>query len=111
MTVVYDVIWSKSAFTDFERIIRYITQDNPSQASAIFKNIKERASSLRSFPERGRVVPELEAQGILSYRELVIPPWRIIYRTAEKSVFVLAIVDSRRNIEDILLQKLTDSDI
>jgi hypothetical protein len=32
------------------------------------------------FPERGRIVPELQAQGISQYGELIIPPWRLVYR-------------------------------
>jgi len=48
----------------------------------------------------------LQAQGIVLYRELVIPPWRIVYRVGETSVVVLTVFDSRQNIEDILLEKL-----
>ncbi len=29
-----------------------------------------------------------------------------MYRVSEKSVYILAIIDSRRNVEDILLDKL-----
>jgi plasmid stabilization system protein ParE len=65
----------------------------------IFKRIKQKASSLYTFPERGRIVPELRDQGILQYRELVISPWRILYRISEKRVLVLSVLDSRRNIE------------
>ena len=66
---------------------------------------------LFTFPERGRIVPELRDQGILQYRELIIPPWRILYRISEKRVYVLSVFDSRRNIEDILLKRLTNSNI
>jgi plasmid stabilization system protein ParE len=68
--------------------------------------LKKKASNLYSLPERGRMVPELQGQGILQYRELVIPPWRLIYRIAERKVFVLAVIDSRRNVEDILLMRM-----
>ncbi|MGB9436359.1 MAG: type II toxin-antitoxin system RelE/ParE family toxin [Desulfobacterales bacterium] len=52
----------------------------------MFKRIKQKASNLYTFPERGRIVPELRDQGILQYREFVISPWRILYRISEKSV-------------------------
>lgn len=107
----YQVLWSSIAEKDLRSIIEYIADDNPSNAVKIFKNIKKRAARLYDFPERGRIVPELRDQGILSYRELVIPPWRILYRVSEKEVHVLSVMDSRRNIEDILLKRLTDLQI
>jgi len=107
----YQVIWSKIAENDLKNIIEYIADDNPTNALKIFKSIKQKASNLNDFPERGRIAPELRDQGILQYRELVISPWRILYRITEMNVFVLSVLDSRRNIEDILLKRLTNSKI
>ena len=107
----YHVVWSNIAENDSKDIIEYITDDSPPNASKIFKSIKQKVSSLTTFPERGRTVPELRDQGILQYRELVISPWRILYRISEKNVFVLSVLDSCRNIEDILLKRLTNSKI
>ena len=106
----YEVVWSNRAATDFEHIIEYIASDSHSNAIEGFKRIREKASSLYAFPERGRVVPELQAQGVRQYRELIIAPWRILYRISERSVYVLCVLDSRQNIEDILLQRLADSE-
>ena len=110
MNRAYEVVWSDRAVTDFEHMIEYIASDSPSNAIQLFKKIKEKASSLYAFPERGRVVPELQAQGVRQYRELIIAPWRILYRISERSVYVLCVLDSRQNIEDILLQRLADSE-
>ncbi len=103
----YEVIWSNIAEKDLIDIVEYISADSPSTALKSFKNIKQKASKLYSFPERGRVVPELRDQGIVQYRELIISPWRVIYRISEKSVYVLSVVDARQNIEDILFRRLT----
>jgi addiction module RelE/StbE family toxin len=111
MTKKYDIIWSNIAENDLKNIVEYIADDSPPNAVKIFKRIKDRASSLYAFPERGRIVPELKDQGILQYRELIISPWRILYRISEKNVLVLSVLDSRRNIEDILLKRLTNSKI
>ena len=111
MNKKYEVIWSKIAENDLKNIIEYIAVDSPSNALKIFKNIKQKASSLYTFPDRGRIVPELRDHGILQYRELVIPPWRILYRISEKYVYVLSVLDSRQNIEDILLNRLIRSKI
>ena len=107
----YDLIWSNVAENDLKNIVQYIAEDSPPNALKILNRIKTRASNLYTFPERGRIVPELRDQGILQYRELIISQWRILYRISEKKVLVLSVLDSRRNIEDILLKRLTDSKI
>jgi toxin ParE1/3/4 len=100
------VFWAAVAENDLKEIIEFISVESPDNALKILKNIKEKASSLSTLPDRGRLVPELQDQGISQYRELVIPPWRLIYRMAEHEVYVLSVIDSRRNVEDILLKRL-----
>ena len=106
MTQKYDIIWAGVAENDLKEIIEYIATDNPANALITLKKIKQKASSLYTLPERGRIVPELKDQGILLYRELIVPPWRIIYRISEMKVYVLSILDARQNVEDILLGRL-----
>jgi len=103
----YDVQWSETSENDLLSIVDYIARENPYKAYEIFEEIKKRALSLRTFPDRGRIVPELLDQGITLYRELIIAPWRIMYRVSENKVYVLSVLDSRRNVEDILLRRLT----
>jgi len=107
----YRVVWAEVAENDLKYTIEYIAEDSPSNAIKIFKKIKQKASLLFTYPERGHAVPELKDQGILQYRELIIPPWRVLYRISEKLVYVLSVLDSRRNIEDILLKRLTNLNI
>ncbi len=107
MREVYDVRWSETAERDLVAIVEYIADDSVSRAYEVFEKLRRKARSLRTFPVRGRIVPELQEQGITQYHELVISPWRIIYRTSEKTIYVLSVLDSRRNIEDILLRRLT----
>ena len=106
MSQTHEVLWASVAENDLIDIIEFIAADNPTNALKILHKIKEKVSSLYSLPERGRLVPELQDQGILIYRELIVPPWRIIYRIAEMQIYILAVLDARRNIEDILLKRL-----
>ena len=106
MTQKYDIIWAGVAENDLKEIIEYIATDSPTNALITLKKIKQKASSLYTLPERGRIVPELKDQGILLYRELIVPPWRIIYRISEMKVYVLSVLDARQNVEDILLGRL-----
>ncbi len=102
----YKIEWAKVAENDLNGIIEYIAEDSPANALKILKKIKQNAFSLYTLPERGRIAPELQDQGILIYRELIIPPWRIIYRISEMKVYVLSVLDARQNVEDILLKRL-----
>ncbi len=102
----YKIEWAGVAENDLKGIIEYIAEDSPANALKILKKIKQKASSLNTLPERGRIVPELQDQDILIYRELIIPPWRIIFRISEMKVYVLSVLDARQNVEDILLKRL-----
>ncbi len=81
MEKAHEVYWSEAAAEDLKAIIEYIRADNPSAAKESLGKIQSKTAALRSFPQRGRIVPELKAHGILQYRELVISPWRVIYHT------------------------------
>ncbi len=109
MKKIYDVLWSETSEKDLMGIVEYIAADSPPNAFEIFKKIKQKTLRLYTFPDRGRIVPELQDQGIILYRELIVPPWRIIYRISEKAVYVLSVLDSRQNVEDILLKRLISS--
>ena len=101
----FGVEWAQPASKDLENIIDYISQDNVDTTITIFEKIKSKCNTLNQFPDRGRIVLELKAYGILSYRELIISPWRVIYRTFDHKVYVLAVIDSRRNMDDILIER------
>jgi toxin ParE1/3/4 len=106
MKQTYEVMWAENAQNDLRRIISYIAEDSMSRALQILRKITKSASRLHQTPMRGRVIPELQAQGVLQYRELIVSPWRIIYRISEHMVFVVSVLDSRQNIEDILFNRL-----
>ena len=102
----YFVNVSKSAKNDLREIIKFIEKDNPMNALNIIKRIEERINSLEKFPERGGYVPELLKHNIKDYRQLIESPWKIIYKINNDIVNILVIIDSRRNTQDILFEKL-----
>ena len=73
MDPMHQVIWTSVAENDLKAIIEYIAVNNPQNALKILQKIKDKASNLYTLPERGRIVPELQEQGISQYRELIIP--------------------------------------
>ncbi len=108
MSTKYNVVWAGVAEKDLVNITEYVAEDSPQNALNILKSIRKQASDLYTLPERGRIVPELYDQGILQYRELIVAPWRLIYRVSEQEVYVLSVIDSRRNVEDILMKRFVD---
>ena len=106
MNKKYKVEWATVAESDLKKIIDYIANGSPGNALQVLKKIRQKTSNLYTFPERGRIVPELHGQGIHIYRELIVVPWRIVYRISDGIVFVLSVIDSRQNVEDILLDRL-----
>ncbi len=105
MSKKYKVEWASVAEVDLKRIIDHIAIDSPGNALQILERIRQKVSALYTLRERGRIVPELQEQGINIYRELIISPWRIVYRISDTTVYVLSIIDSRQNVEDILLNR------
>jgi toxin ParE1/3/4 len=102
----FRVQWAEAAVRDLEELIGYIAADSPLNAERILDKLKRRAGTLESAPSRGRVVPELAHFGLRSWRELIVKPYRIIYRIDESTVNVLAVLDGRRELEDLLLERL-----
>ena len=102
----YEVLWAAVAENDLLGILVYIAEDSPGSATKILSKIKTRTTKLEHSPMQGRIVPELLSQGISLYREVVIAPWRVIYKIESNRVFILSVLDSRRNVEDILLARL-----
>ncbi len=105
MSSKYCVVWAETAEKDLTKIIEYIAQDSPATALDILQKIKSGVSKLYEQSERCRIVPELYAHGITQYREMIIKPWRIMYRISENDAYVLSVLDSRQNVEDILLNR------
>ena len=108
MKVKYNVLWTKIAEDDLKKIIEYIALDNITIAKDIFLKIQEKTNTLECFPQKGRIIPELHDQGLTMFRELIVTPWRIIYRIADENIYVLSVLDSRQNVEDILLRRFID---
>ena len=103
---VFSVNITKTAKNDLREIIKYISKNSPMNALNVLKRIEDRINSLSRFPERGGYVPELLKNNIKDYRQLIEHPWRIIYKIDDNVVNVLLIIDSRRNTQDILIEKL-----
>jgi len=87
------IIWSPLAIKRASEIADYISQDSASASNRWSETVFSKVELLKSFPEIGRIVPELDIPQI---RELLYGEYRIIYRLEEHGVFILTIRHSKQ---------------
>ena len=103
----FSVLLTDDAVRDLEELYDYVDQhDVPGKADYVLEQIEKVFSSLSENSRRGVYPKELVSIGIKEYREIFFKPYRIIYRIMEEKVFVLLIVDGRRNMQELLQRRL-----
>ena len=105
----FAVSLTADAVRDLEELYQYIVQhDAPGKAEHVLTSIEKTFSSLSESPERGAYPKELLALGIRDYREVFFKPYRVIYRVMGDTVYVLLIVDGRRDMQTLLQRRLLE---
>lgn len=102
-----EVIVSQFAEDDLNEIIEYYFSLSEKYVEKVISEFEENVMSLQRHPKSGRIVPELEKQGILQFRELIQGYYRIVYEISGEKIIVHTIIDGRRNFEDIIISKLS----
>lgn len=103
----YSVHLTAGAESDLADIHGWITANRGAdQADAFLDAMLAKVESLEAFPDRGSVPAELDAIGVREFRQLVAPPYRLIYRVIVDHVFVLVIADGRRDFQALLERRL-----
>ena len=91
------VTLSSSAVGDLEEIVaHYEDRDGPEVGRRLVSEILDRIETLSTFPDAGRVVPELDTPAL---RELIHPPFRVIYRRQPRRVQVIRVWRSERMLK------------
>ncbi len=90
------VRFAKSALTDLQTIQTwYAEQGVPDVGARLVGDIVKRIERLADHPDVGRVVPEF-GQTVL--REIIYPPFRIVYRRDPNTVRIVRIWRSERQL-------------
>ncbi len=106
----FTVLLTNDAARDIEALYDYIAlHDAPQKADYVLEQVEKVFSTLSEFPQRGAYPKELAALGIREYLEIFFKPYRIIYRVIDKNIYVLSIVDGRRNMQTLLQRRLLDA--
>ena len=86
--------WTPAALRDLESLHGYVAEDNIPAAGATVERILSGIEALSRHPDMGR-------KGRLpDTRELIIPPYIVMYRTKATALELLAIIHSARRWPD-----------
>ncbi|MBJ6750937.1 type II toxin-antitoxin system RelE/ParE family toxin [Geomonas anaerohicana] len=90
----FSVSFAISAVDDLEEIRTWHREQHvPDVGERLVKEIIKSVERLTSFPDSGRVVPEF---GLTYLREVVLPPFRIVYRLDRNAVRIVRVWRSER---------------
>jgi len=102
----FTVQWTQTAVDDLLGIIDDLAdRDGAETAERVYGQIARGVAGLETMPLRCRVVPELEAEGIDGYRELLVGPHRLMFAVRGDDVLLLTVVDGRRDLGELLIER------
>ena len=101
------VVILDSAEQDLKDLRSYVVK-NFSLATWLktYNKLKESIRNLAAFPLLGAVPPELESLNMNQYRQIISGMNRVIYEPRADAVYIYMIVDTRRDLETLLMQRL-----
>ena len=73
---------------------------------ATYTQLKSSIRNLARFPQLGGIPDELETLNLSQYRQILSGKNRIIYEVRQDAVYVHLIVDTRRDLKEVLMQRL-----
>ena len=91
------LIWTEPALNDLEAIAEYIALDKPDAARRFVQRVFQAVERLESFPKSGSLPPEIPH---LPYRQVVLPPCRIFYRTAGPDILIGFVMRSEQRLRE-----------
>ena len=107
MAQVYEVLLTQGAEDDLEALYDYLCAHRSiEQADALLDRLLGVIKALEEFPDRGAVPNELASLGMTDFRQLLLAPYRLIYRVAGRTVLVSVIADGRRDMQALLEHRL-----
>ena len=90
------IVWSPVALQRIDEIVDHIASDRPDAAVEWAEKLFDLVGRLQSFPDRGRMVPEL---GQASIRELIYGDYRVVYKIEGAKIGILTVRHGKRRFE------------
>ncbi|MGN6095611.1 MAG: type II toxin-antitoxin system RelE/ParE family toxin [Bosea sp. (in: a-proteobacteria)] len=103
----FEVELTQGAEDDLEAIHDHLAEYRSTDAAeSLLDTFLEKISTLECYPERGSVPKELEALGVREFRQILLDPFRLIYRVIGRKVVIFVIADGRRDMQALLERRL-----
>ena len=100
-------VFLQSARTDLQDIRRYvIAKFGPKAWRETSAKIRSDIGQLEAFPRNGHIPRELAELGFPNYRQILSGVNRIIYEIDDPMIYIHLIVDTRRDLKDVLARLL-----
>lgn len=90
MRTKYRVQLAPLAESDLQSHHDYIARQRPAAAAKWYREMRRKIRSLRTFPMRCEIIPEVETFGG-EYRHLLVGNYRIIFQILDSVVLVLCV--------------------
>ena len=100
------VVWAKAARQALDDAVSHVAGDSRDAARRVLIQALQAASTLASFAERGRVVPEL---GDPAIREVFVYSYRLMYEIRNDTVAVIGFLHGARDFNDWWQQSSLES--
>jgi Plasmid stabilization system protein len=97
----------KAAERDLMDLRSYILDNfSEQQWQETYARIREAVDTISSFPQAGKVPPELKPLGANQYRQTIACMNRIIYEIRGNDIFIHIVIDTRRDFQSFLTRRL-----
>jgi len=98
--MVHEIVWTAQARSDLRKIHDYISADSVRYAQVQIESIQSAALNLSELPSLGRRVPEFPE---LTYREIIVGNYRVIYRFDDQRglVLIMAVIHGRQSLTEL----------
>jgi plasmid stabilization system protein ParE len=109
-----EIMWAKHGENAFDDILKYIIENSgPINAGKVYDEIIGKIELLKSERVTTKKSQELSEIGINDIFEISVKPWKIYYKilNSNKLVSIQYILDTRRNIEEVLLNLVIENKI
>jgi plasmid stabilization system protein ParE len=111
---VRKVEWTPDGVDSLNEILEYYRDKaGENVANTIYDKVIKEIELLEIEEIKTKQTQELKDIGIYDVYELVIRPWKVYYKISgdNKRVYILFVLDGRRNLEEILISKVIDNKI
>ncbi len=98
------LVWTGPALADLKDIVAYIRKDSKVNAKRMGNRIRSAPKQLKKHPKLGGVVSGYETEGL---REIIVSPYRIIYRVHDDIVAVIAVAHGSLDLKK-KLRRMSD---